>query len=323
MRAVVLEGPGRISLEDVRDPAPGPGEALIDVKVAGICGTDLQLARGYMGFTGIPGHEFVGTVAVVNSHADKLLIGARVVGEINIGCEECALCAEGLQRHCGRRRVLGILGKEGAFAERLTLPIRNLHAVPGTISDSQAVFIEPIAAALEILDQVVVARSERILVLGDGKLGLLVAQALATRGSDVTVAGHHEAKLALARELGLKAVTPAGLSGTRPFDLVVEATGRPEGLDLALTHVRPRGTVVMKTTSQGPAAFEAWRAVVNEITLVGSRCGRFEPAIEALVSGDIKVDPLVTAELPLDDGMAAFDKAREPGALKVLLRVAR
>jgi len=321
MRAIVLRGPGRISLEDVPDPKPGPGEALIEVRRAGICGTDLQLARGYMSFTGIPGHEFVGTVREVSSRADRLLAGTRVAGEINLGCEECALCAEGMSRHCRRRRVLGLLSKDGAMAERVTLPVRNLHVVPDTVTDTQAVFIEPAAAALEILDQIPVGRGSRVLVLGDGRLGLLAAQALADRAREVTVEGRHEAKLSLARTLGLATILSGAARGTDvdPYDIVVEATGSAGGLDTALERVRPRGTVVMKTTCEGSTPFAAWRAVVDEVTLVGSRCGRFQPAIQALRDGRIKVDGLVTAELPLEQGVEGFRLAAERGTLKVIL----
>lgn len=323
MRAIVLEGQGRISVRNVPAPEPGPGEALIDIRYAGICGTDLQLARGYMEFTGIPGHEFVGTVSRVQCRADRLLLGSRVAGEINIGCEDCPLCLSGLSRHCSRRKVLGILDKDGAFAEQVTLPVRNLHAVPDAISDAQAVFIEPVAAALEILEQVDVTRSTSALVLGDGRLGLLASQALRMGGSHVTVEGHHERKLALARELGFDAVLAPGGCDGNAYDLVVEATGSPVGLEHALGHVRPRGTVVVKTTTTGSLRLQMTRIVVDEMTLVGSRCGRFEPAIQALESGAVKVDDLISSELLLDQGVEAFRMASAPENLKVLLRVAR
>ncbi|HEY3174294.1 MAG TPA: alcohol dehydrogenase catalytic domain-containing protein [Candidatus Polarisedimenticolia bacterium] len=321
MRSIVLEGPDRISVRDLPALEPGPGEALIDVRLAGICGTDLQLARGYLDFRGVPGHEFVGTVAGVRSPSDRVLLGARVVGEINLGCQTCRLCPEGMERHCPRRRVLGILGKAGAFAEQVTLPISNLRVVPPSLSDEQAAFVEPTAAACEILDQVQVGPSLRTLVLGDGRLALLAAQVLAWSKATVTVAGHHAAKLETARSLGLTAVRSPDEIPRDPFDLVVEATGSPAGLDLALRMVRPRGTVVMKSTCAGRTSFDAWRAVVDEVTLVGSRCGRFEPAIEALSSGEIRVDPLISRILPLDEGPEAFRLAGDGETIKILLRV--
>ena len=322
MRAIVFSGPGRISVREIPSPEPGPGEALIDVRLAGICGTDLQLARGYMGFAGVPGHEFVGTVREVASTADRLLTGARVTGEINLGCQDCPLCADGIARHCPRRRVLGILGKEGAFAERLTLPVSNLHVVPDTISDRHAVFIEPVAAAFEILDQVGVHAGQRILVIGDGRLGLIVAQVLASRGAAVTVAGRHESKLAVGRALGLAGVLMDDSPVKERFDIVVEATGSTGGLDQALARVRPRGTVVLKSTCTGATTLDASRIVIDEVTIVGSRCGRFEPAIHALRGGDVVVEPLITGEMPLDAGADAFDRAAQGETIKILLRVA-
>ncbi len=322
MRAVVIRGAGNISVEDVPAPEPEPGAAIVDVLVAGICGTDLQLARGYMGFTGVPGHEFLGTVRHVISPADRPLVGARVAGEINIGCEECHRCAQRMARHCGRRRVLGILGKDGAFAEQLTLPIANLHVVPDEVCDEHAVFIEPLAAAYEILEQISLGPSERVLVLGDGRLGLLAAQVMSAAGADVTLAGHHPGKLDLARDLGIDAVrSPEGIPG-EPFPVVVEATGTVEALDQAIGLTAPRGTVVMKSTCAGSTPFDAARAVVNEITLVGSRCGRFGPAIEALRTGEVQVAPLITDRFTLEEGISAFERAAAPDALKVLLRMA-
>ncbi len=321
MRALVLE-PGRgLSLVDLPPPEPGPGEALIGIRRAGICRTDLELVRGYMGFRGVPGHEFVGEVLETTSPADRVLIGARVAGEINLGCGDCIACAEGMSRHCPRRKVLGLLGKDGAYAELLTLPVSNLRAVPDSISDRQAVFIEPAAAAFEILDQVQIAAAYRVLVLGDGKLGLLVAQVAATKSRNVVVAGHHEAKLAIARRWGLETVNLKDEEGEAGFDVVVECTGSPAALGLAIDRVRPRGTVIMKTTASSDSPFPANRVVVDEITLIGSRCGRFEPAIAALVSGDVRVEDLIADEFDLHRGAEAFERAAAPGVLKVLLRV--
>lgn len=321
MLALAVEGPGRLEVRQRPAPEPGPGEALVDVRVAGICGTDLHLARGYMGFAGIPGHEFVGTVTRVTVPADRVLIGARVVGEINLGCEDCRRCAEGMARHCPRRRVLGILDKDGAFAEQLTLPVSNLHAIPESVPDEVAVFAEPLAAAFEILDQLAIETGDRVLVLGSGRLGLLIGQVLAGSGASVTVAGRNASSLAIARGLGLTAIATPEVTSA-PFDVVVEATGSSGGLDEALARVRPRGTVVLKSTCAGRTSFDAARAVVDEITIVGSRCGRFEPALVALRSGSVSVKGMVRDALPLAEGAEAFRRAALPGAMKVLLRVA-
>ena len=321
MRALVIDGPGSLSVKEVDEPSRGAGEALVEVLYAGVCGTDLELSRGYMDFAGIPGHEFVGTVLDARSPADQPLTGARVVGEINIGCDDCPLCLEGMARHCPRREVLGILGRQGAFAERLTLPVSNLRAVPDEISDRQAVFVEPVAAACEILDQIAVPPKYRTLVLGDGRMGIIIAQVLNAAEADVTLAGHNQAKMAIARSVGVRTVRSPGEIPAEPYDLVVETTGTPEGLDLAVERTRPRGTVVMKSTCAGATTFDASRVVVNEVTLVGSRCGRFEPAIKALQEGTVNVDPLISATYPLGEADRAFTRAAESESLKVLLRV--
>jgi len=323
MRALVVEGPGRFAVGDVPEPVPGRGEATVDVLMSGICGTDLQLVAGYMGFTGIPGHEFIGRVARVSSPHDHVLLGARVVGEINVGCDDCPRCMQGLGRHCSRRSVLGILNRSGAFSERITLPVSNLHAVPDVVPDEVAVFVEPLAAAFEILAQVVVAPAQRVLVLGDGRLGILAARALASAGAGVVLAGHHPEKLALCRGQGITALLAPEEMTSEQFDLVVETTGSPRGLDDAVARTRPRGTVIMKSTCVDPTSFDASRAVVNEIALVGSRCGAFAPAIAALREGKVKVDDLVTRTLPLDEAAEGMRRAAEPETLKVLLRVAR
>lgn len=321
MRAVVIDGPGSFSVREVDEPERRAGEALVQVLYAGVCGTDLELARGYMGFSGIPGHEFVGRVIAARSPADQPLIGARVAAEINIGCDDCAVCLEGMQRHCPRRRVLGILGQPGAFAERVAVPVSNLRAVPDRVSDRQAVFIEPVAAAFEILDQIPIPAGCRTLVLGDGRLGMVVAQVLRTAAAEVTLAGHHDAKMAIARSLGLKTVRSPVETGAERFDLVVETTGTTDGLDMAIERTRPRGTVVMKSTCSGPTSFDASRAVVNEITLVGSRCGRFEPAIKAIEDETVRVDPLISGTYPLAQADKAFERAAGSETLKVLIRV--
>ncbi|MDL2716305.1 MAG: alcohol dehydrogenase catalytic domain-containing protein [Acidobacteriota bacterium] len=298
MRAIVFEG-GRAAVRDVRRPALREGFTLVRVLLSGICNTDLELKRGYHGFSGIPGHEFVG---VVEGPASSPLLGHRVVGEINLACRRCAWCAKGLGRHCPKRTVLGIRGHAGAHAEYLTLPEANLIAVPDGVSDEEAVFVEPLAAACEILDQVTVAPGARAAVLGPGKLGRLAAAVLATAGVDVVLLGR----------------ASRGKAGS--FDLVVEATGSPAGMARALALVRPRGTIVWKSTHAAPARFDAAPLVVNEITVVGSRCGRFEPALELLKNRRIDVRPLVSGIFPLGDAVRALREAGRPGVLKILLR---
>lgn len=298
MRALVFDH-GRAEVREVRRPAPRTGFALVRILLSGICNTDLELRRGYHGFSGIPGHEFVG---VVEGPVSTPLLGKRVVGEINLACGRCAWCAEGLGRHCPKRTVLGIRGHAGAHAAWLTLPEANLREVPEGVADEEAVFVEPLAAACEILDQVAVAPGTHAAVLGPGKLGRLVAAVLRTAGADVTLLG---------RSSRAKA---AG------FGLVVEATGSPSGMPRALALVRPRGTIVWKSTHHAPARFDAAPLVVNEITVVGSRCGRFEPALELLRMKRVDVRPLVAAVFPLVEASRALREAARPGVLKVLLR---
>ncbi len=290
---------GRASVKRVPRPRLRPGSALVRVLASGICNTDLELLRGYHGFRGIPGHEFVGRV---EGPASSPWLGRRVVGEINLACRKCTWCRRGLGRHCPRRTVLGILDHPGAHAEWLTLPEANLHEVPAEVSDVEAVFTEPLAAACEILDQVPVSKGLRAAVLGPGKLGLLVEQVLRAAGAQVAV-------------LGRKDRAPRAR-----FDLVVEATGSPEGMPRALELVRPRGTVVWKSTYHTAARFDAAPLVVNEITVIGSRCGRFEPALEMLRARRVDVASLVSAEFPLDRATRALREAARPGVRKVLLR---
>jgi 2-desacetyl-2-hydroxyethyl bacteriochlorophyllide A dehydrogenase len=284
---------------------------------AGLCGTDREILKGYSKFRGIPGHEFVGRVAEC---ANKQWLGKRVVGEINISCGECEFCLWGLGRHCPRRSVMGIVNRDGAFAEYVTLPTVNLHEVPPEVSDEEAVFVEPVAAAAEILEQIPLTHVRRIAVLGDGRLGLLVAQVLRQAGGQVTVIGKHAAKLAVARSWNLK-VAEAGKDEVQAarFSLVVEATGSPTGLAEALRLVEPRGTVVMKSTFREPAQFDTAKLVVDEITLLGSRCGNFPKAIELVRRGRVKIKPLLSKTLPLEAGLEAFDCLNDPACLKVLL----
>jgi threonine dehydrogenase-like Zn-dependent dehydrogenase len=290
---------GRAHVRKVRRPRLRPGFALVRVIASGICNTDLELQRGYHGFSGIPGHEFVG---VVEGPEGSALLGKRVVGEINLACGRCDWCQRGLGRHCPQRTVLGIRKHPGAHAEYLTLPEDNLYIVPDEVSDEEAVFTEPLAAACEILDQVAIGRDTRAAVLGAGKLGTLCAAVLSDAGADVTV------------------LRRGGRARARSFDLVVEATGEPAGMPRAIELVRPRGTIVWKSTHHQPARFDAAPLVVNEITVVGSRCGRFEPALELLRRRKVKVSPLVSAEFPLSQARRALALAEKPGVRKVLLR---
>lgn len=316
MLAVHLES-GRVEVRRRPLPRVPEGFARIRLLAAGICSTDLQLQRGYYGFRGTPGHEFVGEVVAAG---DQEWIGQRVAGEINLACGECDWCARGLGRHCPRRTVLGIVKHPGAFREFLTLPGRNLHRVPKSIPDRHAVFIEPVAAACEVLDQVKIARHERVAVLGDGKLGLLIAQVLHAHGADVHLLGRHRGKLAIADRAGIatELVKMQLPNGVYPF--VIDATGSAEGLRSAIAMCVPRGTVVMKSTVHGLVSIDTAPAIVNEITLVGSRCGRFEPALRLLASGKVRVDDLIDDEFPLDRAPEAFERAATRGALKMLLR---
>jgi 2-desacetyl-2-hydroxyethyl bacteriochlorophyllide A dehydrogenase len=315
MLAVFLDS-GQVLTRQVDLPRRPPGFARMQLRVAGICNTDLELQRGYYGFTGIPGHEFVGQVVEADSAA---LIGRRVVGEINLACGHCEFCAVGLGRHCGARAVLGIVNHPGAFAEYLTLPESNLYLVPDHMSDEQAVFVEPLAAACEILEQVSLPARSEVAVLGDGKLGLLIAQALLAHGARVTVYGRHADKLKIARRAGA-AVDDSGDRPHARFPFVVDSTGSAEGLRQAVGMVKPRGTVIMKSTIHEEVTIDTAPLIVNEITLVGSRCGSFEAALALLSAGRVDVSNMVSAEFPLAEAPAAFAEAARHGALKVLLR---
>jgi len=313
MLAVHLES-GRVELRRRPLPRVPEGFARIRLLAAGICSTDLELQRGYYGFRGTPGHEFVG---------EMVDTGERVAGEINLACGHCEWCARQLGRHCPKRTVLGIVKHPGAFREFLTLPLRNLHRVPKSIPDDHAVFIEPIAAACEILDQIKIAKGEQVAVLGDGKLGLLIAQVLHAHGAEVHLFGRHREKLAIAGR-GCVATEPIGKHlPASAYTIVVDATGSADGLRSAIAMCVPRGTVIMKSTVHGLVPLDTASAIVNEITLIGSRCGRFEPAIRLLASGKVRVDDLISDEFPLDRAPEAFERAATKGVLKVLLRPPR
>ena len=312
---------GQLALHnDYPRPEPGADEALIRVALAGICSTDLELVKGYAGgFRGVLGHEFVGVVEAVGSAEAAEWVGRRVVGGINLGCRRCAVCLGDGPEHCPNRKTLGIHNKDGVFADYLTLPVVNLLAVPEGVADEEVVFTEPLAAALRIREQIVVRPSARAAVVGPGRLGLLVAQVLALAGTDVTVLGRRAQSLELPRQLGLATglVTEAADDS---FDLVVEATGNDAGLAHSLRLARPRGTLVLKSTFAGQAHVNLTKLVVGEIAVVGSRCGPFAPALRLLERGAVQVRPLIEAEYPLTDALAAFAHAARPGVRKVLLR---
>jgi len=309
------------------------GWALVRVRLAGSCNTDIEILRGYHDFRGTPGHEFVGEVAEVRgaSRERARWLGRRVVGEINVSCSAygfrpvCAFCRRGLKTHCAKRTVLGIVGHDGAFAEYLTLPLENLHAVPDSVSDEQAVFVEPLAAACEILDQVNIKKFRVAAVLGDGKLAQLIARVLRTKLPQVVMYGKHDAKLALMRPLGVKTKRVRGNAGDVEhvrdnYGLVVEATGSPSGLALAQRLTEPRGTLVLKSTFHGAAPVETWPIVVKEITVVGSRCGPFVKALAFLRSRKVDPTPLITRTFSLTEAAKAIQFAQESGAMKVLLK---
>ena len=316
MRALWLEDRVLAARRDVPRPPTRPGEALVRVTLAGVCNTDLELVKGYYPFTGVPGHEFVGEV--VSAGAAEW-IGRRVVGEINASCGACATCRAGHRTHCPTRTVLGIKGRYGSMAEFLTLPIENLHAVPDAMADEVAVFAEPVAAALQVQRQVPIDAGARVVVIGDGKLGQLVARTLALAGHRPTVVGRHPRKLALLSRLGIATAAGSDLS-PRDADVVVECTGNPDGLALARAAVRPRGTIVLKSTYHGEVPLNLSGIVVDEVTLVGSRCGPFAPALALLAGGGLEVADMVDQRFALDDGVAAFAAAAAPGVLKVLIR---
>jgi len=306
---------GKPQIKEVPRPEPGEGEVLVRVHLAGICRTDLEVLRGYHGFQGIMGHEFVGEVAAPQ---DSPWLGQRVVGEINLGCGGCDLCRHGLARHCRQRRVLGLKDHDGALAQYLTLPAANLHAVPSSIPDVLAVFTEPLAAALRVMETTPVSPSALVLVVGDGPLGLQVSWVLALSGAEVHLAGHHPDHLSLARPQGIAAFLSADLP-TGDYDIVVEASGSPSGLELALTRVRPGGTVVMKSTYAGRYPLDPAVLVVPEVRLVGCRCGPFAGALRLLRDGRVDPRPLIDRTFPLSRGLEALARAQRPGVLKVLL----
>lgn len=316
MRGLVLTAGGLEYRDDLPLPCPQPGEVLVRVTRAGLCETDLQLVRGYMGFRGILGHEFVGVAQ------SGRLAGRRVVGEINCACDRCETCLAGHRTHCPQRTVLGILGHDGAFAEFVAVPEVNLHPVSDSLTDDEAVFVEPLAAAFQIPAQIPLSPQQRVVVLGDGRLGNLCAQVLARTCSELTVVGKHPTKLQRLQDLGLRTVLLERMVDLERADVVVDCTGSATGLETALRLVRPRGTVVLKTTVAGPQTLSLAPVVIDEITIVGSRCGPFPAAIAALERREVQVAPLIDGHYTLEQGLEAFERAAGGPVLKLLYDVA-
>lgn len=319
MKAIVFDGTLKL-VNDYPVPETGEQEALVRVSMAGICNTDIEITKGYLGFHGVLGHEFVGIVEKAPENATDL-INRRVVGEINCGCNTCDYCKTGLQKHCPSRTTLGIQGKDGIFAGYTTLPVSNLHVVPETVSDEEAVFIEPLAAAYEIQEQIEIKPTHTILVLGDGKLGLLCALTLNLSGAQVTLAGRHDKKLNIAGNQQIQTVNAGteALSKEKKYDIVVDATGSAEGFEAALRYIKPRGNIVLKSTIASSQKINLAPLVIDEITLIGSRCGPFEAAIQALTQKRIDVRPLISSVCTIRDAQTAFEEARKKENLKILI----
>ncbi|MDD2902738.1 MAG: alcohol dehydrogenase catalytic domain-containing protein [Syntrophales bacterium] len=315
MLALQINAERQVAVKEMPRPEPGPGEVLIRVHLAGICGTDLQILQGYHDFQGVMGHEFVGVVA---GPRDSSWYGRKVVGEINVTCGRCDLCRQGMSRHCRERQVIGIKDRDGAFAPYLTLPQANLVAVPLQVEDEAAVFTEPLAAAMVVMEAVRPPYNSPLLVVGDGRLGLLISWALSLSKAEVHLVGHHEAHLALAQSYGITTFLEKDLP-PGDYEVVVEASGAPAGLDLALSRVRPRGAVILKSTYTGSYPLNSAHLVVPEVRLLGSRCGPLGPAIRMLARGLINYRALIDRRFPLSQGVEALEWAQRPGVLKVLL----
>jgi threonine dehydrogenase-like Zn-dependent dehydrogenase len=317
MKALIYNGVLRLSINEPK-PTPSKGEALIRILMAGICNTDIEITKGYMGFTGILGHEFVGVVEEINGE-DQNLLGKRVVGDINCACgkEDCEFCKKGLGHHCPNRTTLGIAGRNGCFAEYITLPIVNLIEVQDSVPNEIATFNEPLAAGFEILEQLQISPDQEVLIVGDGKLGLLINHALSTTKARITHVGKYADKLKLVEGNGCQTILLNDMP-SKQYDIVVEATGSMSGFQFSLQHTIPRGTLVLKSTIAADQKIDLAPVVVNEITIVGSRCGLFQPALNYLSSG-IDLSPLITAIYPVEKGLEAFDVAKTKGSLKVMI----
>ncbi len=332
MRALVYRNTDLVLEPNYPMPTPIEGEALIRILLTGICNTDLEIVRGYMGFEGILGHEFVGVVEEIYGDMAQerygYLKGKRIVGEINAACHrpDCAYCQQNMPTHCPNRTTLGIVNRNGAFAEYLTLPLENLHLVPETVTDEEAVFVEPLAANFEMLEQVHIKPTDRVIVLGDGKMGQLAVQVLALIGCEVTMVGKHEEKLTLAARRGvstrlLQNLVAQSITPASRVDLIVECTGSAQGLELAMRLVRPRGCIILKSTVADKSTLHLAPIVIDEIRVQGSRCGPFAPALRALSQHSVDVCSLISATFSLDEGLEAFKRAGEKGVLKVLVQL--
>ena len=320
MKAVVFDEELKLD-KNYEKPIPQKGEALIKVKLAGICNTDFEITKGYMGYKGVLGHEFVGIVEDVNSD-DKSLIGKRVVAEISYGCHQpkCEWCNQGLVRHCPDRHTIGIWKKDGCFAEYITLPTEILFEVPENVSDEQVVFVEPLAAACEIVEQLHIQPIQKVLVQGDGKLGLTTALALNAYNYDVILAGRHQNKLDIAKAQGVKTILAQNLKKEPVYDVVVEATGSITGFEDAMALTKPRGVLVLKSTVAGSKEINLAPIVINEITVLGSRCGQFKPALRLLENNRIDFKPFISGIYSVDDAIEAFERNKEKDSLKVLIK---
>lgn len=321
MKAVIFDNELKY-VDNYEKPVPKKGEALIKVILGGICNTDKEITKGYMGYHGILGHEFTGVVQQVNAD-DKSLTGKRVVGEINLGCGDCKWCKKDLERHCPNRSTLGILAKDGCFAEYVTLPVKNLVEIPDNVTDEEAVFTEPLAAGLEILEQLHIEPMQKVMVLGDGKLGLLTSLALNAFGIDVLLIGKHQNKLDIAKKQGVKTCLLDDFSQSPVFDVVVEATGSITGFETSLACVKPRGVLVLKSTIAASKELNLAPVVINEITILGSRCGRFEPAMRLISSGKIDFSEMISGIYQIEDAVSAFEANNSRDTVKILLKIAK
>lgn len=320
MKAVVFDKELKL-VNDYEKPVPQKGEALVRVTLAGICNTDYEITKGYMGYVGVLGHEAVGIVEEINDE-DKSLLGKRVVAEISYGCKkaDCPWCAQKLYRHCPNRHTLGIWRKDGVFAQYFTMPLETLFEVPESVPDNQVVFVEPLAAALEITEQHHIRPYEKVVVLGDGKLGLITALALNAQNLDVILVGKHQNKLDIAKAQGVKTRLLQDFPIEKIYDVVVEATGSVNGFETSLALTKPRGTLVLKSTVATGKELNLAPIVIDEITVLGSRCGQFPPALRLLESGKIDFTPLISGIYSADDAIEAFEKNKEKDTLKILLR---
>ena len=314
MKAIWLED-NKVDLREI-PLSRMPGEALIKIRKAGICATDLELVKGYYPYTGVPGHEFVGEVVEAD---DPSWIGQRVAGEINVVCNQCEQCLNGRPTHCEKRTVLGIVNRDGTFAEFTQLPIANLHRIPASVPDEMAVFTEPLAAALEIQDQIIIKPGDRVLLVGAGRLGQLIAQTLALTGCNLHVVARHPRQKELLTTRGIKIIAEEDVQPWR-WDIVIEATGSPDGFELARKAIRPRGILVLKSTYKGDLNVNFSSIVVDEVNIIGSRCGPFEPALQLMESRQVDPTVLIDEEFSLGDGLKAFERAAQPGVLKVLVQ---